>query len=207
MDTYTEQGRQYLQTAAPLAIDVLLATLDPTHAHLLAAAIADSLQAAQLQSREGPVQTMMLACVRAIQALANLPGRGYADTSQTGLPITPAGRRAKPDLAGYEGQPCASNVSIICEAKDDLAATTSDCEAAYQVVQRALQLHSQQPMRTKWVFASVGKASIRLFHISTAGEVRIDMFEPCWVQHFMTSAQAESGASLFTIHYAWQAPV
>ncbi|KAK9818893.1 hypothetical protein WJX74_008424 [Apatococcus lobatus] len=167
-EAYQEQGRSYLQDAAELQLDDLLVPLNPEHARQHAAITAGPLQAARRGSGVQTVQEMMMQMAMDILALTRLPGREYFDTSQTGLSILPPGRCAKPDLAGCEGEACASNVSIISEAKPSLDSHTDDCEAAYQVVQRALQLSGQQSQRTKWVFASVGCDSIRIFKIHTA---------------------------------------
>lgn len=158
--SYRDQGLEYLEDAENLALDDLLVPFNPQHAEELAASLTAELHAAQQASAEGPVQEMMLALVHKVQGLTHLPGRQYADTSQTGLPILPAGRRAKPDLAGYEVFPSATKVSIISEAKPTLASSKHDGEAAYQVVQCALQLQAQQPARTKWAFASLGRDSV-----------------------------------------------
>ncbi|KAK9835594.1 hypothetical protein WJX74_003739 [Apatococcus lobatus] len=169
--TYQEQGQEYLGKTEALRLEDVIVPLDPGHLRHLAAAAVGPLQAAQRATWEGPVQDMMLMLTSEILSLTRLPSRRYLDTSQTGLLILPAGRRAKPDLAGCEGDACASNVSIIMEAKKSLESHTSDYEAAFQVVQRSLQLLSQQSSRTKWVFASVGNRSARVFHIQIANKV------------------------------------
>ena len=169
--SYQQQGLEYLQKAGPLSLDGLLAPFTPLHAADLAATLAADVHTAQHSSAEGPVQKVMLALTQRVSELKPLAGRQYCDTSETGLPILPPGRRAKPDSAGCEGHPCASSVSVINEAKPTLATLKHDGEATYQVVQRALQLQSSQPARTKWIFASMGNDSVRIFHIETANKV------------------------------------
>ena len=171
-ETYQEQGRKYLEEAEILPrLDGILVALNPDHATALADAVTADVLAAQTASRQAPVQQLMVALANEVQGLVHLPGRCYVDTSRTGLPLLPAGRLAKPDLAGCEGHPSASAVSIINEAKPSLATPKHDQEAAYQVVQRALQLQVQQPQRSKWVFASLGRDSVRIFLIETDAQV------------------------------------
>ena len=190
--SYQEQGQDFLDTAAALQLEDVVVPLDPGHLRRLATAAAGPLQAARQATGEGPVQDMMFSLTAEISRLSRLPGRQYVDTSQTGLSILPAGRRAKPDLAGCEGVACASNVSIIQEAKTSLDSHTSDCEAAFQVVRRSLQLLGQQSSRTKWTFASVGNRSVRIFHIQTANKVRCTGFQSFWAVWPLSSCSAAS---------------
>ena len=204
-ETYQEQGARYLEQAQLLHLDDTLVPFNPQHATALAQAVATDMQAAQLSAGEGPVQELMVALANKVLALVHLPSRGYADTSRTGLPILPAGRRAKPDLAGYEWHACASAVSTINEAKPTLTSAKHDCEAAYQVVQRSLQLQGQQPKRSKWVFASLGRDTVRVFLIETADKVLHTGSMPGRpsVASYWETHRVLSNINLIIYGYAW----
>ncbi len=170
-ETCKEQGSRYISQAGSLDLDTVFVPLNPAHAEQLASATAAAFTAAQKATKEAPVQQLLVSVAEETQKIVRLPDRMYVDTSLAGLPILPSGRRAKPDLAGCEQYTAATCVSIVSEAKPTLDIAQHDSEGAYQVVQRTLQLFSSQKTRTKWIFATVGRTSCRIFDIRTANGV------------------------------------
>lgn len=91
---------------------------------MLAGHIRAPLAFADSSTKEALVQSLLSAAVLKSLELAGPPGRQLVDTHKAGLHVLPSGRQAKPDLVLCEGQPAIAAVSVLWEAKPDLAQDT-----------------------------------------------------------------------------------